>query len=201
MVLRSWEGSWMGSSLGNGPSWISCWLRGSSVFKVHGSVSFPSFSPFYLLRDALNKSVLQVNVAGMADQCWRNIVWRSAVDTVIYIPYLLSLEDLFSQLLERLPTDSLQFSTTSRIVTVWDGILSNILALPEVAYNLWLADMEVKRHGSLDLPQDHFVGVILAPELNRGLAEAAAGYRFWLNLCIFLLHSLPFTSVGRKCTP
>lgn len=63
-----------------------------------------------------------MDAAGKADQCLRNLVWRSVVD--IYIPYLLSLKDLFSPLLERLPANSLQFSAPSGIVTVSDGILS-----------------------------------------------------------------------------
>lgn len=49
----------------------------------HGSVSFLSLSPLYLLRDALNRNVLQMNAAE-AEQCLRILVWRSEVGIVMF---------------------------------------------------------------------------------------------------------------------
>lgn len=59
---------------------------------------FLSMSPLYLLRHSLNKSVLQVDGAE-ADQCVKNPVWRSSVDSVTLVPDLFALKDRFHQLL------------------------------------------------------------------------------------------------------
>ena len=84
-------------------------------------------SPALSVSLSLSLSLSQIN------KLKKNLVWRSAVDTVMYVPDLSSLKDSLSQLLERLPANSLQFSVPSGIVTVLDGILSKALALPEVA--------------------------------------------------------------------
>lgn len=57
-----------------------------------------------------------------ADQCLRDLVWGSTVDTVMYFPDLSSMKDLFSQLLGELPANSLQFSAPSGTATVVEGI-------------------------------------------------------------------------------
>ena len=81
-----------------------------------------SMSPLYLLRHSLNKSVLQVDGAE-ADQCVKNPVWRSSVDSVTLVPDPFALKDRFHQLLWALLSKSLQFPAPSGIITVVEDSL------------------------------------------------------------------------------
>lgn len=98
-------------------------VRSSYASRVMEVSLSPSISPLYLLRDALNRNVLQVN-GDEAEQCLRILIWRSAIGIVIFFPDLPSLKYLFSQLLGELPANRLQFSAPSGIASVWRAVLS-----------------------------------------------------------------------------